>query len=312
MFQLFFKPFSSVNFSQLSHRFCKIAGVSSALIVLSACQSDDNQLMDMPVHDLYKIGKDNLKARNYTKAAVAFADVERQHPYSNWALRAQIMSAYCFYQAKKYDDAIDGFKTFIQLHPGHQDVAYAYYMIGLSFYEQIPIVSRDQEPARRAAEAFGEVINRFKSSIYSKDARFKLDFIKDHVAAKEMNIGRFYQSRGSHLSALNRFKDVVENYSTTNQAPEALYRLVECYLALGLRDEAKASAAVLGYNHKDSSWYKNAYDILQLPLPLTIPTPEDAAELEKNSDNSMDHLDIKKEIEELDDLQQPPNGSART
>ncbi len=243
-----------------------------ALLLLTGCSSHDEDLApDQPVNNLYIEAKKLLDSREYTSAAKRFADVERQHPYSNWALRAQLMSAYSYYQAKKYDEAIDGFQTFIQLHPGHRDVVYAYYMIGLSYYEQIPIVQRDQEPAQKAQDAFLEITNRFTTSIYAKDANFKLDMLKDHLAAKEMDIGRFYLKQKSYIAAMNRFKSVIETYATTAQAPEAIYRLVECYLALGLQSEAKAAAAVLGHNHLNTKWYKDAYALLKLDLPLIKP-----------------------------------------
>ena len=256
---------------QISNR-VSLALCASAMLLLSGCSSQTDEVVpDQPVNNLYRDAKVLLDSREYTAAAKRFADVERQHPYSNWALRAQLMSAYSYYQAKKYDDAIDGFQTFIQLHPGHKDVVYAYYMIGLCYYEQIPIVQRDQEPAQKAQEAFLEITNRFAASIYAKDANFKLDMLKDHLAAKEMDIGRFYLKQKSYVAAINRFKAVIDNFVTTSQTPEAIYRLVECYLALGLQSEAKAAAAVLGHNHQNSKWYKEAYELLKLDLPLIKP-----------------------------------------
>ncbi len=229
---------------------------------LTACSDKDEAYVDLPVEDLYSRAQERLKERSYTKAAKAFLEVERQHPYSNWSLKAQIMSAYCYYEAKKYDEAIDGFQVFIQLHPGHADVAYAHYMIGLCFYEQIPILERDQQPSEKAMKAFNEVLNRFPTSIYAKDARFKIDLIKDHTAAKEMDVGRFYLTNGSYVAAINRFKAVVETYQTTSQVEEALYRLVECYIAVGVRDQAIATAAVLGHNYPHGQWYTSAYALL--------------------------------------------------
>lgn len=245
---------------------------------LTACSDKDEAYVDHPVEELYSTAIGRLKERSYTKAAKAFSEVERQHPYSNWALRAQIMSAYCYYEAKKYDEAIDGFQVFIQLHPGHADVAYAYYMVGLCFYEQIPIVERDQQPAEKSMDAFNEVLNRFPTSIYAKDARFKMDLIKDHMAAKEMDIGRHYLTDGSYVAAINRFKAVVESSQTTAQVEEALYRLVECYLSVGLRDQAIASAAVLGHNYPNGQWYKSAYTLLHQDKSVesttgTLPQP---------------------------------------
>ena len=235
---------------------------SALLFFLSGCSDKEETYIDRPVYDLYTIAANYLDEKSYTKAAKAFAEVERQHPYSNWALKAQIMSAYCYYEAKKYDESIDGFQIFVQLHPGHSDVAYAYYMIGLCYYEQIPILERDQQPSEKASEAFREVIARFPASPYAKDARFKLDMIRDHLAGKEMDVGRYYVSQGSYLAAIKRFKTVVEHYQTTTLIEEALYRLVECYLSVNLKDEAKAAAAVLGHNYPKSQWYKDAYALV--------------------------------------------------
>ena len=252
-----------------------------SIVLLTACSEKDELYSDRPAEDLYTEALARLNEQSYTKAAKSFAEVERQHPYSNWALRAQIMSAYCYYEAKKYDEAIDGFQIFIQLHPGHAEVAYAYYMMGLCFYEQIPILERDQQPAEKAMNAFNEVLNRFPTSLYAKDARFKIDLVKDHLAGKEMDVGRFYLTKRSYVAAINRFKTVVEQYQTTSQIEEALYRLIECYLSLGVRDQALASAAVLGHNYPKSSWYENAYGLLnqsdsklsesstELPKPTT-------------------------------------------
>ncbi len=246
--------------------------------LLTACSEKDEAYVDLPVEDLYSRAQVRLKERSYTKAAKAFAEVERQHPYSNWALKAQIMSAYSYYEAKKYDEAIDGFQVFIQLHPGHADVAYAHYMIGLCFYEQIPILERDQQPAEKSMNAFNEVLNRFPTSIYAKDAHFKIDLIKDHSAAKEMDVGRNYLIAGSYVGAINRFKGVVENFQTTSQVEEALYRLVECYIATGIRDQAIATAAVLGHNYPNGAWYSSAYALLNSAVSSdsvtgTLPKP---------------------------------------
>ena len=255
-----------------------------AFAMLTACQEKEEAYVDRSVEDLYSIARTHLNTRSFSKAATAFAEVERQHPYSNWALKAQIMSAYCHYEAKKYDEAIDGFKIFIQLHPGHNDVAYAYYMVGLCFYEQIPIVERDQQPSEKSMGAFDEVLNRFPTSIYAKDARFKIDLIKDHIAGKEMDVGRYYLGKGSYVAAINRFKNVVENYQSTAQTEEALHRLVECYLSVGLKDQAESSAAVLGHNYPHGQWYKGAYDLLRgtaqklsPPTESSAPVPEKAS-----------------------------------
>ena len=233
------------------------------VLALGGCADKEDQYTDRKVEDLYNMAMDHFDTKSYAKAARAFAEVERQHPYSNWALKAQLMSAYCYYEAKKYEESIEGFNLFIQLHPGHTEVAYAYYMLGLCHYEQIPIIERDQKPAESSLKAFQEVINRFPTSVYAKDAKFKIDLVYDHLAGKEMSVGRYYQSQGAHLAAINRFKEVISRYQTTSHAPESLHRLVECYLALGLKAEAQSTAAVLGHNFPNSDWYKDSYALVQ-------------------------------------------------
>ncbi|RZI45974.1 outer membrane protein assembly factor BamD [Candidatus Finniella inopinata] len=244
------------------------------LFALTGCGDKEELYTDRKVEDLYNIAMDHFEAKSYTKAARSFAEVERQHPYSNWALKAQLMSAYCYYEAKKYDESVEAFNLFIQLHPGHPEVAYAYYMLGLCHYEQIPIIERDQKPAEDSLKAFQEVINRFPASVYAKDAKFKIDLIHDHLAGKEISVGRYYQSQGAHLAAINRFKEVVARYQTTSHVPEALHRLVECYLSLGLKAEAQAVAAVLGHNFPNSDWYKDSYALVkQHTAPVVAPSP---------------------------------------
>ncbi len=238
--------------------------------LLNACTEKEDPYTDRSVEELYNTAMDKFEAQQYQKAAKAFAEVERQHPYSNWALKAQIMCAYCYYEAKKYDEAIENFNVFIQLHPGHPDVAYAFYMLGLCYYEQIPIIERDQKPSEQALKSFQEVLNRFPNSPYAKDAKFKIDLVRDHLAGKEVDVGRYYQRRFAFLSALNRFKEVVDNYQTTSHTPEALHRMVECYLALGLKKEAQEAAAVLGHNYPNSDWYKDTYNLMQKVAPETL------------------------------------------
>ncbi|MCH7932009.1 MAG: outer membrane protein assembly factor BamD, partial [Proteobacteria bacterium] len=194
--------------------------------------------------------------------ADAFDEVERQHPYSVWATKAQIMAAYAHYQANAYDDAVLAAKRFIDLHPGHRDVAYAYYLIAISYYEQISDVGRDQKMTELAFERLDEVIRRFPDTAYARDAKLKLDLARDHLAGKEMEVGRFYLRRGEYIAAINRFQIVVEKYQTTTHVPEALHRLTEAYLALGVTDEAQATAAVLGYNYPGNEWYQDSYVLL--------------------------------------------------
>lgn len=238
--------------------------LSSLLVVLLASCADDSEKFDeMSVEQLYLIAVDRMEAKKHKDAGIAYAEVERQHPYSDWSLNAQIMAGYAYYLAKKYEDAEESFETFIQLHPGHEYVPYAMYMKGLISYEQIPIVERDQAPAKESVEAFQKLINRFPNTKYAKDGRLKIDLIRDHLAAKEVEVANYYQQKDAHLPAINRLKRVVKEYETSAHVPEALYRLVISYLALGLYDEAQASAAVLGHNYNNSTWYSQSYEAMQ-------------------------------------------------
>lgn len=244
---------------------------------LVGCSATDKEFEDMPVEQLYNQAKDSLDNGSYGYAAKLFSEVERQHPYSAWSLRAQLMAAYSYYEAKKYDEAIEGFNVFIQLHPGHENIPYAYYMIGLCNYEQIPGIQRTQETTEKAQMAFQEVINRFPGSAYAKDARFKLDLIVDHFAGKEMDIGRYYLSQRAYIAALNRFKVVVEQYQTSSHTPEALHRMIECYLALGIYEQARITAAVLGHNYPGSPWYADTYALMMQHNPKSDLPKKEAA-----------------------------------
>ena len=250
----------------------KFLWFSVSALCLSSCQESEEAYEEKPVEFLYNEAMKRLQGGHFSKAAERFAEVERQHPYSNWAIRAQLMSGFAYYQAKKYDEAIESFSVFIGLHPMHKDVPYAHYMMGICHYEQVPISSRDQQPTQKAMESFQEVISRYPESPYAKDAKIKLDFIHNHLAGSEMEVGRFYQRQGNHLAAVNRFKVVAEQYQTTSHIQEALLRLVESYLSLGLMDQAQASAAVLGHNYPGSTWYKDAFALMQGKgtKPLTI------------------------------------------
>ncbi|MDE1967981.1 MAG: outer membrane protein assembly factor BamD [Alphaproteobacteria bacterium] len=239
-----------------------IGGVLLA-VVLSGCSSSKKETyVEKPVDELYNSAMDLLAKEDYSKAADAFDEVEQQHPYSVWATRAQLMSAYALYQANKYDDSIVAADRYIQLHPGNRDVAYAYYLKALDYYVQIEDVGRDQKTTEQAMQALEEVVRRFPNTPYARDARLKMDLARDHLAGKEMEIGRWYEKQGYYLAALNRFKTVIDKYQTTTHAPEALERLTECYLALGLKDEAKRTAAVLGYNYPGSAWYAATYTLV--------------------------------------------------
>ncbi len=233
------------------------------LLALAACGDSKNQVyIEKPVDDLYNKAMDALVDENYNQAATTFDQVESQHPYSVWATKSQLMEVYANFEAGKYDDAIIAADRFIQLHPGHRDVAYAYYLKAICYYMQIVDVGRDQRLTELALKALDEVVRRFPDSRYARDAKLKLDFTRDHLAGKEMEIGRYYLKRGEYLAAMNRFKRVIDNYQTTTHVPEALERLVECDLALGLNKEAKENAAVLGYNYPGSHWYGDAYALV--------------------------------------------------
>lgn len=240
---------------------------------LAACSSDKaaEEYVEEPVEKLYNAGVDQLEQGNYQQAATQFDEVERQHPYSSWAVKAQVMAAYSLYMANQYDEAVVALDRFIQLHPSNKDVPYAYYLKGLCYYEQISDVGRDQLMTQYALKTLNELVTRFPDSEYSRDAKLKIELTYDHLAGKEMNVGRYYQSRQQWLAAINRFNTVVERYQTTTHVPEALHRLVESYLALGLREEARKSAAVLGHNFPSSRWYVESYALLEDP---TIKTPE--------------------------------------
>ena len=233
--------------------------------VVAGCNTSREEVayVERPVENIYNEAMDSLIDGQYGVAALTFDEVERQHPYSIWATRAQLMTAFSHYQANNFDDAIIAAQRYIQLHPGSPDVSYAYYIIGISYYEQIVDVGRDQQLTGLALGSLDELTRRFPDSEYARDARLKIDLTRDHLAGKEMEIGRYYQRRGEDLAALNRFKQVIVDFQTTTHVPEALHRLTESYLALGLETEAQSSAAVLGFNYPGSDWYGDAYRLLR-------------------------------------------------
>jgi outer membrane protein assembly factor BamD len=227
----------------------------------------DTAYVARDVNTLYSLAKQRLDRGSYEDAAKLFDEVERQHPYSVWARRAQLMSAFSYYMAQKYPDAVSSAQRFLTIHPGNKDAPYANYLIAMSYYQQIEDVSRDQKITQQASDSFNELIRRYPQSRYASDARLKLDLINDHLAGKEMEIGRFYERAGLWLAATTRFRAVVDKYQTTTHTPEALERLVECYLNLGMPGEAYKAAAVLGANYPGSEWYKRSYDLIQRHAP---------------------------------------------
>ena len=232
--------------------------------VLTSCSTTDEEpYVERPVTEIYNEGLVQLDAGRYEKAADSFDEVERQHPYSEWAAQAQLMSVYAYYKAQKYEKALLGIESFIALHPAYIDVAYAYYMRGLCHYEQTSTVERDQHITQLALESFKELIKKYPNTRYARDARIKIDLLYDHLAAREMDVGRYYQRRKAYYAAINRFKEVVHSYQTTVHVEEALHRLVEVYITIGLTSEAQKTAAVLGYNFPGSSWYNDTYTLMQ-------------------------------------------------
>jgi len=215
-----------------------------------------------PVEDLYNNGVDALNARRYDAANDQFNLVEQNYPYSSWAVNAQLMQGYAQYLQNHYTDAIGTLDRFIQLHPAHRDIAYAYYLRSLCYYEQIADIQRDQRGTELAMNALQEVVNRFPDSAYARDARLKVDLCRDHLAGKEMDVGRWYERQHLYEAAIGRFQRVVDDFQTTNHVPEALHRLTEIYLILGLRDQARKTASVLGYNYPGSAWYEDSYNNL--------------------------------------------------
>lgn len=251
-----------------SSRFLAVLALG-ALLVTSGCarfrerDRKDPAYIARDAETLYTLAKDTLDKKQYKMSAALFDEVERQHPYSIWARRAQLMSAFSHYAARQYPDAVLSANRFLSLHPGNKDAPYAYYIIAMSYYEQIKDVNRDQGVTLQAQGAMNEVIRRYPNTPYAADARLKLDLINDHLAGKEMEVGRFYARNRQWIAASIRFRRVIDAYQTTSHVPEALYRLVEAYLALGMKEEANRSAAVLGANFPGSEWYERGYGLMQ-------------------------------------------------
>ena len=248
-----------------SHIIPGIAAITAALTV-SACQNgnrtQERAYVERPVEQLYAAAAEELDKRDYLTAIQLFNEVERQHPYSEWARRASLMSAFASYESGKFTDSISTAQRYVSLHPGSEDAPYAYYLIALSYFDQIMDVGRDQKITEDAKVALQDIIRRFPESEYAKDATLKMDMVNDQLAGKEMTIGRWYLRRGQPLPAINRFRTVVETYETTSHAEEALHRLVEGYLSIGLKGEALAAASVLGYNYPQSEWYQRSYRLM--------------------------------------------------
>ncbi|WDI30403.1 outer membrane protein assembly factor BamD [Hyphococcus flavus] len=246
--------------------FRRVVLVFAACSALAACGSSEKKkfaYVERPVETLYSNAIEMLERKRYEEAIAYFEEVERQHPYSAWARRSMLMKAFAYYQGNDYDDAVSAVDQFISLHPGNKDAAYAYYLKAMCFYERIRDVGRDQDYTNNAVASLNDVIRRYPNTEYARDARLKLDLTFDHLAGKEMYVGRFYLKQNKHIAAINRFKKVITDYQTTSQVPEALYRLVESYLELGIVDEARSAAAVLGHNYPGTVWYQDAYRLFE-------------------------------------------------
>ncbi|HEY0106027.1 MAG TPA: outer membrane protein assembly factor BamD [Rhizomicrobium sp.] len=248
--------------------------VAAAALGLCGCDTLNNFLgkgtdqdkppeyIERPVNQIYNDAWKKIDNEDWVGAAKQFDEVERQHPYSIWARRAMLMSGFCYYRANHYTEAIATADSYIQLHPGSKEVAYAFYLKAVSLYDQIVDVGRDQSNTEDALTALQDVVQRFPDTEYARDATLKIDLTLDHLAGKEMAIGRYYLRQGDYIGAINRFRAVVEQYQKTSQVTEALERLTEAYYAMGLYNEAKSAAAVLGANYPGSPWYQDAYKLL--------------------------------------------------
>jgi outer membrane protein assembly factor BamD len=242
-------------------------GAGLALMALSACASNSRQeelaYIERPVETIYGEAVRSLNRSLWDVASVQFDEVQRQHPYSPWAQRAMLMAAYTRYRSREFEEAISSAQEYISLHPGGDGAPYAYYLVAVCHFDQIIDVGRDQARSVSALKALEEVIARYPQTDYARDAQLKVDMVRDQLAGKEMEIGRYYLNRSEHLAAINRFKTVVTDYQTTSHAPEALHRLVESYLSIGLVGQAQQAAAVLGHNYPGSDWYSDAYALMQ-------------------------------------------------
>ncbi|WP_267395095.1 MULTISPECIES: outer membrane protein assembly factor BamD [unclassified Sphingomonas] len=230
----------------------------------------DTPYVARDVGTLYSTARRRLDQGRYKEAAILFDEVERQHPYSVWARRAQLMSAFSYYLGNDYTQSIQSAQRFLSVHPGNRDAPYAYYLVALSYYEQIKDVTRDQKITRQALDALGELTRRYPNTRYASDARLKIDLVNDHLAGKEMEIGRFYETRGQWLAASMRFRTVIDQYQQTTHTPEALMRLTETYLELGVPQEAQRATAVLGHNYPGTDWYAHAYKLMQEHPPKAV------------------------------------------
>jgi outer membrane protein assembly factor BamD len=268
----------SVSCNRPGRRPVTLAGVCFAALLaasLGGCSTLDSLnpfggekyeakvLPDEPAQQIYDQALVRLQRKDFEGAARRFGDLEKQYPFSQWSRRGLLMVAYSNYEGQKWDDAVVAGNRYVSLYPSTDETPYALYLIGMSMYNQIPDISRDQERAEQAVKVFNDLIQKFPKSQYAEEAKYKLTVARDQLAGKEMSVGRFYLGRKNYTAAINRFREVLFKYQTSRHAEEALYRLTEAYLALGIAHEAQTAAAVLGHNFPDSQWYKDAYSLLE-------------------------------------------------
>ena len=237
-------------------------------LLFSSCSDSQNNIgigvsEDKAAEEIINAGERDLIRRRYNDAAEKFKEVERLYPYSDWAKRALIMQVYSFHKDKEYENVVSAANRFIEFHPKDKDIPYAYYLIGLSYYDQVLAIGRDQKLTQEALKIFKLIIKEYPDSEYASSSQIKFDFLKNQLASKEMEVGRYYLKRSHYVSAINRFRGIIEDFSTTSQVPEALHRLVEAYLSLGLTDEAQTAGAILGYNYKSNEWYERSFELLR-------------------------------------------------
>ena len=247
-------------------RYKRIIGTVIFLALFAGCSDSKLKTPETEgerLQILYSNAMDSVKKKDFVDAALLFEDIERQYPYSKWSNQAQLMTSFCYYKSSMYNESLDSLERFIALYPGSKKISYAYYLRALNYFEQIKDVERDQSMTQKAKKAFYEVTTKYPDSQFAKDAYDKLDIIDDRLAAKEMEIARYYQSSHQWISAINRYNEILESYKTSVYTAESLHRLVEIYYSLGLHEEAKKYAATLGYNFPESKWYAMSYEIVK-------------------------------------------------
>ena len=235
--------------------------------LLSNCSDNqgdiaNNTSEDQAAEEIFNSGEKEILRERYSDAAEKFTEVERLYPYSDWAKRALIMQVYSYHKDKDYDNVASAANRFIEFHPNDKDVPYAYYLIGLSYYDRVLAIGRDQELAKEALKVFNLIKEEYPESEYASNSEIRFNFLRYHLASKEMEVGRYYLKRAHYAPAINRFRGVIEEFSTTSQVPEALHRLVEAYLSLGLVNEAQTAGAILGYNYSSTDWYERTFELL--------------------------------------------------